>query len=267
MDLQSVPVERSAWLQLWARLGFAIGGIVYVITGVLAIMVAYGKGEQASPEGAIGRIGTQPFGHVLLLVVAIGLLGYASWCFIQAIFDTDGDGKDLKGIAVRIGECFGGIAYTGLAVIAFHRMRGAQTGQKAAVHWTARVLEYSWGQWLVGLAGIVVVIVGIVLIVYGAREGFRQYLNLGETSGSESNWIVRFGKWGYCAQGVVFCIIGAFLVSAAVHADAREARGLDGSLAWLAQQNYGPWLLGVVAAGLGAYGLFMLVEARYRRLT
>jgi hypothetical protein len=65
----------------------------------------------------------------------------------------------------------------------------------------------------------------------------------------------------------VFCIIGAFLISAAVHSDAQQARGLDGALEWLAQQAYGPWLLGVAAAGLGAYGLFMLVEAKYRRLT
>jgi hypothetical protein len=32
----------------------------------------------------------------------------------------------------------------------------------------------------------------------------------------------------------------------------------------VAQQPYGPWLLGVVALGLVAYGLFCLSQALYR---
>src|SRR5262249_6171083 len=118
---------------------------------------------------------------------------------------------------------------------------------------------------IVGLLGITLAGVGIGFLVYGTREKFRKYLRL-ESGLRLSDWIVQLGKWGYSALGIVFCIIGSFLLSAAIHSDPRRAQGLDGALQWLAHQSYGPWMLGVVAAGLGCYGLFMLVEAKYRRL-
>jgi hypothetical protein len=261
-------VGRNPWMQRWARLGFAVGGIVYLIAGVLSILVAATHyGSASGPEGAIGHIGAQPFGHTLLAGVAIGLFGYAAWCFVQAFFDTDQDGKDLKGIVTRTGEFCSGVAYIGLAVAALHHMRGDAVQGNAAVHWTAKLLALSWGPAIVAAAGVIFVIVGLSLIGYGIQEKFLEYLQLTIADLSEREWIIRFGKWGYSAQGVVFCLIGGFLFSAAIRSDPGEARGLDGALQWLAQQPYGPWLLGCVAAGLGAYGLFMLVEARYRRLT
>jgi hypothetical protein len=107
----------------------------------------------------------------------------------------------------------------------------------------------------------------VILIAYGLQERFRRYLEIRGIGSSEGNWIIQFGKWGYAALGLVFCIIGGFLLSAAIHFDAREVRGLDGALEWLAQQAFGPWLLGIVAAGLAAYGMFLLLESRYRKLT
>ena len=237
--------------------------------GILAILVAFGNsGKPQDAEGAIAHIGSQPFGHILLAVVTAGLFGYALWCFMQAIFDTDHDGKDVKGLGLRIGELCSGIAYLSLGMLAFHRIRGdAGPHHNSTVHWTAKLLAHPWGAALVALLGVILAIVGIGQVVYGIREKFRKYLRLSEASASDGEWIVQFGKWGYSAQGIVFLIVGGFLVSAAIYSDPRRARGLDGALQWVAQQAYGPWLLGLVAAGLGAYGLFMLVEARYRRLT
>ncbi|HKE26155.1 MAG TPA: DUF1206 domain-containing protein [Bryobacteraceae bacterium] len=266
MSALAGTVERSPWLQAWARLGFAVGGIVYVIIAVIAILVATAHyGPVPGPEGALAYIGTQPFGHILLAVVTIGLFGYAAWCLVQAFLDTDHDGADLKGITIRIGELCSGAAYIGLAVLALHVWEGRPSHGSSPAHWTAKLLAHPWGTAIVALGGITFAIVGVCLLVYGMREKFRKYLRLPLSSGSD--WIIRFGKWGYSAQGIVFCIIGGFLFSAGVHSNPREVRGLDGALQWLAQQSYGPWILGVVAAGLGAYGLFMLVEARYRYLT
>jgi hypothetical protein len=261
-------VKRSPWMQAWARAGFAIGGIVYVIIGILAVLVATARqGRAQGPDGAIGYIGAQPFGHILLAIVTAGLFGYGAWCFVQAFCDSDHDGKDLKGIAIRIGEFFSAVAYLSLAVLALHRMEGKPAQGNAAAHWTAKVMAHSWGSPIVAVTGVVLIAVGVGLVVYGTREKFRKYLQLSLAEDTDREWIIRFGKWGYSAQGVVFCIIGGFLFSAAVHSNPGEARGLDGALQWLAQQTYGPWLLGIVAAGLGSYGLFMLVEARYRKLT
>ena len=263
----SASVKRNQWIQTWAKLGFAVGGIVYLIIGLLAILVAYeNRGHIVGPEGAIQRIGEQPYGKVLLGIVSVGLLGYAVWCFIQAILDADRDGNDLKGIAVRIGEFCSGLAYVSLGLLAFHRMRGDHTAGNSARHWTAEILAHDSGAWLIALAGAIFAGVGVGLVVYAAREGFRKYLRLDGANRAAREWIIRLGKWGYIALGVVFCLIGGFLCSAAVHSEANRVQGLDGALRILAQQSYGPWLLGFVAAGLAAYGAFMLVEARYRRL-
>jgi hypothetical protein len=74
------------------------------------------------------------------------------------------------------------------------------------------------------------------------------------------------GVVGLLARGVVFGLIGAFLIKAAAEYDPREAIGLDGALQKLARQTYGEWLLGLTAAGLVAYAIFCLVEARHRRV-
>jgi hypothetical protein len=77
---------------------------------------------------------------------------------------------------------------------------------------------------------------------------------------------IRAGQVGLTARGVVFGIIGIFLIQAALRARPEEARGLSGALRALEQQPYGPYVLGAVALGLVAYGLYMFVEARYRRM-
>ena len=264
----SGSIKENRSIQLWARMGFAVGGVMYMIIGVLALLVAIeNHGRPAGPEGAIQRIGAQPFGHILLAIAAAGFFGYAFWCFIQAICDTDHDGNNLKVVALRVGEFCGGLVYVGLGILTVHRFDGEHSNSNAARHWTAKLLEYSWGPWIVGLIGIVIGGVGLALVVYAGQERFRKYLRLGQVNSSGRHWIIQFGKWGYSAQGVVFCLIGAFLVSAAAHSDPRRVQGLDGALQSLAQQTYGPWVLGFVAAGLVAYGLFMFVEARYRQLT
>lgn len=267
MGKVAVSVERNHWIQTWAKLGFAVGGFVYVMVGFLAVLVAYdNRGHVVGPKGAIQRIGAQPYGEFLLAFVSIGLFGYAAWCFVQAILDTDRDGNDLKGIALRIGEFCSGLAYGSLGLLAFNRMRGEGAGGSSARHWTAMILAHGPGAWLVGLAGVIFVAVGFGLVTYALREGFRKYLRLEEMDGAAREWIVQLGKWGYIALAVVFGLIGWFLVSAAVHSEANRAKGLDGALQTIAEQSYGPWLLAIVAVGLAAYGAFMLVEARYRRL-
>lgn len=263
----AASVEHNHWIQIWAKLGFAVGGFVYLMIGLLAVLVAYdNRGHIVGPKGAIERIGAQPYGAVLLVVISVGLFGYATWCFVQAFLDTDHDGKNLMGIAFRIGAFCSGLAYVSLALLSFNRMRGGHTAGDPAQSWTAKILAHGWGPGLVGLAGITFAAVGIGVMVYAARGGFRKNLRLEGANEAAREWVVLLGKCGYIALGVVFCIIGWFLVSAAVHSDANRVHGLDGALRSLAQQRYGPWLLAIVAVGLAAYGAFMLVEARYRRL-
>ena len=259
----------SGWIEPLGRLGYAAKGIVYAIVGVLAAQAAIGAGgETTDTQGALSRIVEAPFGRVLLGLTAVGLLGYAIWRVVQAFLDTENKGSDAKGYVVRTAYALIGVAYLGLALTAVQIIRGAGGGSSGQTQqsWIARLLAQPFGQWLVGLIGAVVIGIGLYQLYKALRASFRDKLKLGEMSAAEQTWATRSGRLGYAARGVVFAIVGALIIAAARDANASEARGIAGALDTLAAQPYGPWLLGVVALGLIAYGFFCLVEARYRRM-
>ncbi len=260
---------RSAWTERWARFGFAAGGIVYLIIGALAVMVAFEhRGRIVGPEGAIEQIGKQPYGRLLLFTVGAGLAGYAVWRVIEAISDRDRDGHDWKGLLTRAGVFCSAVAYAALSVFAFHRALGGAAPQGDETrHWTARLLAHPWGAALVVIIGLILIAAGIAQAVYALSRKFRETLRRTNAASGDLDLLIRFGKWGYLAQAVVMCMVGGFLVVAGARSDARSARGLDGALRALARQEYGPWLLGAVAAGLAAYGVFMLMQARFRKFS
>ena len=153
--------------------------------------------------------------------------------------------------------------FTALQLIMGH---AHSDGNKGTQDWTARLLAMPLGQWLVGIVGLVVIGVGLAQIVKGYKADFNRELELDDIPSAHRNWVVISGRWGYIACGIVYAIVGGFLVNAALHSDPKQAKGVGSALDLLAHQPYGPWLLGIVAAGLVSYGVFMLVEARYKRI-
>ena len=265
--------ERAASgdkMEKLARAGYLTKGVVFAIIGVLAFQAAIGSGGQTSgSRGAIRQIAEQPFGQVLLILTAIGLLGYAVWRFIQAIKDPEGKGSDGEGIAKRVGYGLSGAIYAFLsfyaASIAFGWSTGSSGGSGGGkTAWTAQLLAQPFGQWLVGLVGVAVIGLGAYQIYKAVKEKFMDSLKTGEMSQTERTWAERAGKFGLSARGVIFGIIGGFLIVAAVQSDPSETRGLGGVLDTLARQPYGPWLLGLVALGLIAYAVHCVVQSRYR---
>ncbi len=262
-------VGKHPWVERLARFGYAAKGIVYIVVGALATLAAAGMGgETTGTQGAMRSIARQPFGRVMLGTVAFGLVAYVIWRWVQAITDADDKGTDAKGIALRLGYTGSGLVYAGLAYSAARIVFGADEDGRpsAAESWTARVMEYPFGNWLVILAGLGVIGYGLYQCYKGYAAKFRKRLKAGEMSERSMLWAMRSGRFGFVARGVVFAIVGGFLIQAALHYDSTEAKGLDGALKLLIQQSYGKWLLGLVALGLVAYGLYMLVEARYRRI-
>lgn len=262
-------VAAHPWTERLARFGYGTKGVVYVVVGALATMAALGTGQSPKDtRGALHSIALQPFGEIMLGVVACGLVGYVLWRWVQALADTEGKGSDLKGIGIRVGYGFSGLAYAGLALtavqIAFHSS-GDDRGD-ARQDWTAWLMSWPFGRWIVGLAGLGVVGFGLFQIYKGYRAKFRKRLKVGEMGETEDRWGTLSGRVGYAARGVVFCVVGVFLVQAALHYNPAEVQGLDGALQALARQSFGPYILGLVALGLVAYGLYMLVEARYRNI-
>lgn len=259
--------EAGPWLEPLGRLGFAAKGAVYMLIGALALRVALGLGgETTDAQGALRRMLTAPFGALLLVATAVGLFGYALWRFVQAAMDTEWKGSDAKGLVQRIAYAVSGCIHLGLAFWAARLLTGDSGGGDAARSWTAQLMSRPAGAWLVGIVGAIVIGVGLYQFYHAFSAKFREELLLGRMGPAEEEWLTRLGRFGYAARGVVFGLVGLFLVVAARQAEPGAARGLGGALATLARQRSGSWLLGVVAAGLVAYGALMLAEARYRRM-
>lgn len=261
--------RASTSLESLARLGYATKGVVYAVIGVLAVMMAVGAGgASTNSRGALQIIAEQPFGRILVGVTALGLLGYALWRFVQAVHDPEGKGSDVKGIIQRLGYGVSGIVYVGLTVVAARLALtgGGGGGGDSQQAWTAQLLAQPFGQWLVGILGAVVIGVGLYHFYQAYKATFMKEYKTGEMSATERRGAKRCGQFGLVARGVTFGIIGGFLITAAVQADASEARGVAGALTTLAYQPYGPWLLGAVALGLIAYSVFCFSQARYRHL-
>lgn len=269
---QGERVEKSAglWITLLARFGYAAKGIVYITIGVLAAYAAFTTGgKMTDPRGALEEILFQPYGKYLLGAVAVGLAGYALWRFVQAVKDTENKGSGAKGIAIRLGYAAIAIIYIGLALSAVRMILGSggeSTGDSTSQEWTATLLAQPFGQWLVGAVGLGFVAAALSHFYKAYTAKFREKLMTGQMGEKAQSFALRSGQFGLAARGVVFGLIGAFLIQAALHSNAGEARGLSGALAALGQQTYGQLLLGVVALGLVAYGFYMLVLARYRRI-
>jgi hypothetical protein len=212
MNSVAAPIRRSPWTERIARLGFAAKGAVYMMIGALAILAASRNGgETTDTKGAVARIGEQPFGQVMLALIAIGLFGYALWRFLQAVVDTDGRGTDMKGIAMRVGGLISGVIHVGLAVFAFRLLLGngsSGDGGESQQYWTAQVMAQPFGRWLIAAVGAAIVAVGFGQFVSAQRHKFIEHLRTGEMSASQRKWVKRAGEWGFSARGVVFAIVG-----------------------------------------------------------
>jgi hypothetical protein len=268
---RSRQAANSPWAERLARFGLVSKGVLYLVIGGLALWTALGqRGELTDQRGAIHTISEQPFGIALLVALAVGLVGYALMRLAQSLLDLDGEGSGKKALARRAGYLVSGLIHVALAVGAMRLLLGSGTresGDAAAGSWTAWLMGQPFGAWLVGIVGGIVICVGLAqLYEFAYKAQFRRYLRLDEMDQERELWVTRLGRFGYGARSVVFGLIGAFLILAALNADPGQARGLDGALQSLAQASYGPWLLGVVAAGLAAYGLYCFEEARYRKI-
>jgi hypothetical protein len=261
--------QISYWAIILARLGLVARGIIYITIGGLAFLAAFTTGGQTTDkEGAMQKIGEQPFGHQLLWLLALGILGYILWRWAQAIFDLEREGDEGKGLLTRTGYFASGVAYSGLLVATMKTAMGSATksGEQSTQDWTATLLEQPFGRWLAGAVALIIFGVAVVQFVQAARCDFARFLRGGELTAEQERWAIQIGRLGHAARGVAFLLIGWFMAQAALQSQASEAGGMAQALATLARQPYGVWLLGAVGAGLAFFGVYSLVEARYRQI-
>ena len=268
---QSIRQTAShPWFERLARLGYASKGLVYFIVGFLAAQAVFSRGGRTTDtSGALSAIVNQPFGQFLLFLVTIGIIGYFLLRMVQTILDPEHQGQkmDAKRIAQRIGYALSALAYAGLALTAVKLIVGSGGGKKDTTQdLTAQILAQPFGQWLVGLAGSIVIGVGFSYFYQAYKAKFRRRFKLDEMSQNELTWATRLGRFGIAARGVVFVIIGFFFIQAARLSDASQTKGLGDVLAILVQQPFSPVILGIVPLGLIAYGIYSVIEARYRKI-
>ncbi|UOQ50820.1 DUF1206 domain-containing protein [Hymenobacter cellulosivorans] len=255
----------STGIRALARLGFLSIGVVYLVLGVLTTMAAIGvRGAAPTDQQQVFQtIQHLPLGQVLLWLVALGLAGYVVWRFTQALLDTEHKGTTTSGLAVRGFYIFSGLLYALLAYYAGkmawygHRVREADTTKPML----REALQHGYGQWLLGLIGLTVLIAGLVQIYRAWSGKFDTDVNGRELTDAQCRLVYRTGQIGYSARGVVIAIMGYYCLMAAQHANANEIRDTAGT--FNALQAMGPGVLGVVALGLLAYGAYMLVQARF----
>ena len=257
----------SPLVEVGARAGYVVRGLLYGLIGVLALLVAVGAGgKETDQQGTLVWLAGQPYGKAVIVVVIAGLVFYALWGFIRAIFDPFNRGDDAAGIGARLGFAWSGTAYTGLLLFAVPLAlgKGAATGD-GTQKMVATILSHPFGQFVAGLLGIIVIGVGIGQFVDAYRAPFRKDFKRSEMSSEERAIAVNLGRFGMFSRGVIFSLLGWFVVAAAIGQDAGRAHGYGGAFATLAKQPFGHVLLAVVALGFVALGLHSLASARWVR--
>ncbi len=255
-------------LTMLARAGFAARGLVYVLIGWFALDVALHGGKPIDNQGALGTLADAPFGQFLIGICALGFAGYALWRLTEAAIDPENRGEGMKGKFERLAYAFSGIAYAFLAVAAGQLAlkqafaRHGSPGDESAQSWSAWLLNQPGGDILLILAG------GIMFVIAGAQASKAYKGRFDELNGDvpAPNYVRMVGRAGYSARALIFGIIGWFLISAALNHDAGQAGGLGEALRELRGKEGGGLILGVVAIGLGLFGTFSMIEARYRRI-
>jgi uncharacterized membrane protein YuzA (DUF378 family) len=268
--------DTAKWIEILARFGYAAKGIIYALVGILAIQAAFNWGGRVTGStGAFETIANQPFGKVMLFLIAVGLVGYVIWRLVAAIFDPEHNEDGAKSILRRLSYAVSGLIYGSLAFAAFRIVfsSGSSSGSSSgggggsSSEQTATLLSQPFGRWLVGLVAAGAVAHGFFCIYRGVKIKFRKKLKLHEMSSTAQTWVVRIGRFGLICKGIVSVIVGYFFAQAARSSDASEAKTTAGALQAIQQQPFGSVLMGIIAFGMLAYGIHLLVQSRYRRIS
>lgn len=253
--------RQMAWA---ARAGLTARAVVYLLIGVLAVLVAQGRPAEVDQEGALAEVISHPFGGWLVALAAAGFAGYALWRLSEAAFGVVGEGR---AVGPRVQSFVRGLIYAFLAYSAVSVLEGSSTGQSSQQEgYAAQIMAHPGGRWVVGIAGAIVVVVGLALVVEGLRLTFMRNFSVQAMPPRARALVTQLGRVGTTARGLVFALAGGLVVAAAWTYDAHKAGGLDGALKTLRDQPFGPVLLTLAGLGLVAFGLYGLAEARYRRV-
>ena len=259
---------NSKYVEWLGRAGLAARGVMYVLIGVLAIEIAFGKsGQKADQSGAVRLVASTPFGAVLLWLLVVGFSGLALWRLSEALFGGPGPDGRKAGSRLIAGFKAGLYGFIAFGIMKYALGLGApKSSNTQSVDLTATAMRHPGGRILVGIVGLVLIGVGAALAWQAVKKKFLSDLRTGEMSPRTLKVVTFLGRYGGTARGIVFAAAGLFLLIAAVTAHAHKAKGIDATLRTFTKTPAGPWLLVLIAIGLVLFGCYSLAESRWRRL-
>lgn len=248
-----------------ARAGLTARGVIYILVGLVAVLVALGQSSrEADQSGALQLLAGKTYGLVSLWLLGIGFAAYALWRLSEAVFGVTGE---KPGAGPRLKSLARAVIYAGLSYLAFTVIAGTARSQASRQQdMTATAMQHAGGRVLVGVVGLAVVACGLVLVFEGVRKKFMKYLRTAEMSPRARRMVELLGAIGTIARGVVFALVGVLVIDAAVTHKAAESGGIDRALRTLRDQPFGEVLMLVAALGLVVFGIYGLCEARWRKV-
>ena len=266
----------GVWLRAVSRLGLASRGTVYLLVGYLAFRIAlaaHGRASSpASSAGAVQEAVTPAWGRVPLVLLIAGLGAYALTQLIEAVFRPSQAESTIGRWRQRAVSSWGCLLYLAFCLTTARLLAGtppeqtAQSEQRQDADLTADLLRTGWGRLVLVLVGILAVAAGLEAARRSVRLDFRERFTAAHMPRALAILTRALGAVGCVARSVIFVLIGAFLLKAAVLSSAKQTKGLDAIFRFVAS-SAGAWLLALLAAGLVCYGLYCLLETRYRDLT
>jgi Domain of Unknown Function (DUF1206) len=257
--------SHSPAVHFLARAGLTARGVIYILVGWVAVLVALGQStREADQQGALQLLAGKPYGLVSLWLLAIGFAGYALWRLSEAAFGVTGE---PPGAGPRLKSLARAVIYAGLCYLTFTVIAGKDSSQsKRQQDITATAMHHTAGRVLVGVVGLAIVACGLVLVAEGARKKFMKHLQTGQMSSRMRRVVELLGVTGTIARGLVFTLTGVLVVIAAITHKASESGGIDKALLTLRDQPFGEFLVLLAALGLIIFGVYGLCEARWRKV-
>ncbi len=257
--------EDHSWVDHAARFGLVAYGVVHLLVAYLALQLALGSPSgSASGSGALHELAQQPYGLVGLWLVALGMLLLVSWRLLEAAVGRREETDPGKRTRKRLGSLLKAVLYGSLGVAAVQvAVGGGSSSGGGTDSTTATLLQLPGGQLIVGAVGLAILGYAVQQIRTAWTEGFREHITAQGESGGSGTAYVWLGKAGYTAKGVAVGVVGVLFGYAAVTHDAARSGGLDQALEQIREQPFGRVLLGIVALGIGCYGVFCFARARH----
>ena len=249
------------------RFGIATKGFVYVLLGGLTVLAAVGMGGNKSGSGdALGFLAGSVFGKMVLIVTTLGLIAYVFWRFYQTFVDPENKGTGKKGLARRIGYFSSGIIYSFLIITAVEILLGTGSGSSGGREsLLSKVLSERYGQLLVGIVALIYFGKAVYQIYRAYSGSYKKKVKEYKFDRKTQKLIVTFGIAGYTSRGIVIGIIAWLTFRAAITSNSDNGGGTKDAFNFL-QNEFGTYVLAVIALGLILYGIFILIKARYREM-